>query len=160
MGKTHDSVFSEYPLKDFPMIIISLLTKVNHFFHILQKKQPVPVFSTGQTAFFLKLLRGISHYFLNCLIIQTVCLFKTLIINKILYAFLHEILSFPLQPHHLMQNAIRFGNAINALKISAIFHTAATVIYGPINTARIYRIRYPFTTALFLLNRYSTHLSP
>mgnify|MGYP007116459586 CR=1 FL=1 len=32
--------------------------------------------------------------------------------------------------------------------------------YGPMNTARIYRIRYPITTALFLLNRYSTHLSP
>ncbi len=103
---------------------------------------------------------GISHYSLNCLIIQTVCLFKTLIINKILYA-LHEILSFPLQPYHLMQaSAIRFGNAINALKISAIFHTAATVIYGPINTARIYSQRYPFTTALLRLNRYSTHRSP
>ena len=61
MGKTHDSVISEYPL--FPMIIISLL-KSQPFFHILQKKQPVPVFSTGQTAFFLKLLRGyISLFF-------------------------------------------------------------------------------------------------
>ena len=34
--------------------------------------------------------------------------------------------------------AIKFGNAISALKISAMFHTASTVMYGPINTARIY----------------------
>ena len=53
MGKTHDSVFSEYHL--FPLIIISFL-KSQPFFHILQKKQPVPFFS--------KLLRGyISLFF-------------------------------------------------------------------------------------------------
>ena len=34
-------------------------------------------------------------------------------------------------------NAIIFGIAISPLKISAIVHTALTVIYGPINTARM-----------------------
>ena len=33
--------------------------------------------------------------------------------------------------------AIILGIAIRPLKISAIVHTALTVIYGPINTARI-----------------------
>ena len=37
--------------------------------------------------------------------------------------------------------AIKFGSAISALKISAIFHTAATVIYGPINTQMMYSMR-------------------
>ena len=35
------------------------------------------------------------------------------------------------------KSAIMFGSAIRPLKISAIVHTAATVMYGPINTARI-----------------------
>ena len=34
-------------------------------------------------------------------------------------------------------SAIIFGIAISPLKISAIVHTALTVIYGPINTARM-----------------------
>ena len=34
-------------------------------------------------------------------------------------------------------SAIRLGNAIKPLKISAIVQTAETVIYGPMNTARI-----------------------
>ena len=34
-------------------------------------------------------------------------------------------------------SAIIFGMAINPLKISAMVHTALTVMYGPINTAKI-----------------------
>ena len=54
--------------------------------------------------------------------------------RKIIFRFFdHQLLS--------TSSAIRFGSAISALKISAMFHTAATVIYGPINTARIYSQR-------------------
>ena len=42
--------------------------------------------------------------------------------------------------------AIIFGIAIRPLKISAMVHTADTVIYGPINTAIIYRILNDVTT--------------
>ena len=55
MGKTHDSVFSEYHL--FPLIIISFL-KSQPFFHILQKKQPVPVFQRSD-CILLKIAQGV-----------------------------------------------------------------------------------------------------
>ena len=41
-----------------------------------------------------------------------------------------------------VNNAIIFGIAINPLKISAIVHTAFTVIYGPMNTAKMYNHLY------------------
>lgn len=37
--------------------------------------------------------------------------------------------------------AIKFGMAIKPLKISAIVHTALTVMNGPINTAKMYNQR-------------------
>ena len=36
---------------------------------------------------------------------------------------------------------MRLGIAIKPLKISAMFQTAATVMYGPMNTARMYSTR-------------------
>ncbi len=56
MGKTHDSVFSEYPL--FPMIIISLL-KSQPFFHILQKKAACPRLFNGSDCILLKIAQGV-----------------------------------------------------------------------------------------------------
>ena len=51
-------------------------------------------------------------------------------------------------------SAIIFGIAIRPLKISAIVHTALTVMYGPMNTAKIYNQRY---TMIFVSVSY-THL--
>ena len=36
---------------------------------------------------------------------------------------------------------MRLGIAISPLKMSAMFQTAATVMYGPMSTARMYRMR-------------------
>ena len=55
--------------------------------------------------------------------------------------------------------AIRLGTAINPLKISAIVHTAETVINGPINTQIMYNRRYAFITCRLPPVRYSRHFS-
>ena len=57
--------------------------------------------------------------------------------------------------------AIRFGIAMNPLKISAIVHTADTVRKGPIRTASMYYHLNIVRIMLFFLppNRYSRHLS-
>lgn len=55
MGKTHDSVFSEYPL--FPMIIISLL-KSQPFF-IFYKKAACPRLFNGSDCILLKIAQGV-----------------------------------------------------------------------------------------------------
>ena len=54
MGKTHDSVFSEYPL--FPMIIISLLK--SQPFAIFTKKPASPVFRNAD-CILLKIAQGV-----------------------------------------------------------------------------------------------------
>lgn len=48
----------------------------------------------------------------------------------------NAFVSFTITPLNA-NNAIIFGIAISPLKISAIVHTALTVMYGPINTARM-----------------------
>ena len=58
-------------------------------------------------------------------------------------------------------SAIRFGMAMNPLKISAIVHTADTVRKGPMRTASMYNHLNIVRTMLFFLppNKYSRHLS-
>jgi len=48
--------------------------------------------------------------------------------------FKYSLVSFATTPDNA-RSATMFGSAISPLKISAMFHTAATVMYGPMKTA-------------------------
>lgn len=78
----------------------------------------------------------------------------------VIFMSFEEIFSFLYDHTAQGKKSDQVREAIRALKISAMFHTAATVIYGPMNTQMMYSQRYVVTAALFLLNRYSRHLSP